>query len=142
MPIPPVTEAESRSRAPALRGAAIAVLLAVVAGTAGAALLARLSGDRTLVLEAAVLMACGAGLLLWLVARRLDTPAFGAANGVTLVRAVLVLLLAALLGGGAAAALGWIVVALGAAAAALDAVDGVLARRRGESSAFGARFDL
>ena len=122
MPIPPVTEAESRSRAPAL--------------------LARLSGDRTLVLEAAVLMACGAGLLLWLVARRLDTPAFGAANGVTLVRAVLVLLLAALLGGGAAAALGWIVVALGAAAAALDAVDGVLARRRGESSAFGARFDL
>jgi hypothetical protein len=142
MPMPPLVDAEARARAPALRGAGAAVLLAGAAGLAGAAALARFLDDGALVFAAAVLLACGAGLVLWLAARHLAARTFGAANAVTLVRGTLVVLLAASLGAGATAALAWIVVGLGAAAAALDAVDGVLARRRGESSAFGARFDM
>jgi phosphatidylglycerophosphate synthase len=70
----------------------------------------------------------------------LRTPNFGAANAVTLARGVLTIVLLALLGAGAAAA--WAIVALAVLAAALDGVDGALARSRGEASAFGARFDM
>ena len=69
-------------------------------------------------------------------------PTFGAANAVTLARAVLVLLLLACLGVAATGALGWMLVALSVVAAALDGFDGALARGRGEASEFGARFDM
>jgi phosphatidylglycerophosphate synthase len=69
-------------------------------------------------------------------------PAFGAANAATLARAVLVLLLITLLGVETTSALGWLLVALSLVAALCDGVDGALARRRGEASAFGARFDM
>jgi phosphatidylglycerophosphate synthase len=60
---------------------------------------------------------------------------------VTLARLALVALAAAaVLHGGAAAA--WSAVALATVAAALDGVDGWLARRQGTASAFGARFDM
>ncbi len=73
---------------------------------------------------------------------------FGAANWVTLVRAIFA---AALLGGAAGAAWGglvlgegvrWAVTAGAAAALALDGIDGALARRLGRESRFGARFDM
>jgi phosphatidylglycerophosphate synthase len=67
---------------------------------------------------------------------------FGAANSVTLVRAVLVLLLLSALGSAVTSALAWVLVALAIVAVALDGVDGALARGRGEQSDFGARFDM
>ena len=69
-------------------------------------------------------------------------PNFGAANWVTLMRAVLVALAASLITEPAQSSLAWVVVALTATVAALDGIDGWLARRTGMSSAFGARFDM
>ena len=120
----------------------MAVALAVLATVGAAALLARWLGDGALVLRAAVLAGGGGALLLWLAARQLDAETFGAANSVTLVRAALTVLLVALLGAAPTPALGWTLVGLGAAAVALDGVDGALARGRNEASAFGARFDM
>lgn len=68
---------------------------------------------------------------------------FGIANQATLLRAGLVCMIgAALLTGGSAVVSGWSVAALVAVALSLDGVDGWLARRRGLTSPFGARFDL
>ncbi|HRY24152.1 MAG: CDP-alcohol phosphatidyltransferase family protein [Geminicoccaceae bacterium] len=72
---------------------------------------------------------------------------FGLANGVTLLRLDLAAcLLAAVWVGPEPLPLGarpaWAVFALAALALALDGIDGWLARRRGEASAFGARFDM
>lgn len=69
-------------------------------------------------------------------------PRFGAANAVTLGRGVVAALLGALVvaptGDGVAA----FATAAGTLAAVLDGVDGRLARRRGITSEFGARFDM
>jgi phosphatidylglycerophosphate synthase len=73
---------------------------------------------------------------------------FGAANWVTAARAIYAALLlayalAALWGDAApAAALRWFWVIGALGALALDGVDGLLARRLGQASAFGARFDM
>lgn len=76
---------------------------------------------------------------------------FGAANGVTLLRLALASLLVGLIGQAnwappwaspATAALAWGAVVLATATALLDACDGMLARRSGLASAFGARFDM
>lgn len=71
-------------------------------------------------------------------------PRFGAANALTLFRLSLIALLAA--GAGEAIAgdapVAWAAVVIATVAAVLDAVDGPIARRRGEASAFGARFDM
>jgi phosphatidylglycerophosphate synthase len=67
---------------------------------------------------------------------------FGPANQVTLARAALTALLAGLIGEGIAAGAGWLAFALALAAAALDGVDGPLARASGMASDFGARFDM
>ncbi len=66
---------------------------------------------------------------------------FGFANAVTLLRAAMI---AVLFGIGAApgAVGGWAIAGLAAAALALDAIDGPIARRTGRASAFGARFDM
>jgi phosphatidylglycerophosphate synthase len=70
---------------------------------------------------------------------------FGPANVVTLTRAAYAALLIGLLGDGTAG-LGesgrWALVMAGAAALALDGIDGWLARRSRLASAFGARFDM
>lgn len=67
---------------------------------------------------------------------------FGAANHVTMVRAALLALVAALLAEPPAAANARAVVAATVVLAALDGLDGWLARRTGLASAFGARFDV
>ena len=74
----------------------------------------------------------------------LPPPGLGAANQITLVRATLVVPVAGLTLQPAlptAAALWWIV-AICAVALALDGVDGLVARRRGQETRFGARFDM
>ncbi len=67
---------------------------------------------------------------------------FGPANHVTMIRAALLALAAALSVEPPTAAMAWWVVAATACLAALDGLDGWLARRTGLASAFGARFDV
>lgn len=67
---------------------------------------------------------------------------FGAANWVTVIRAALVAFLAALLVERADLHVQTVVLAAATLAAAMDAVDGWLARRTRMASAFGARFDM
>jgi phosphatidylglycerophosphate synthase len=69
---------------------------------------------------------------------------FGPANQVTLARAVLAALLLAVVGEGpdGAGRLAWAAACAAAVAAALDGVDGWLARRTRTGSPFGARFDM
>jgi phosphatidylglycerophosphate synthase len=69
---------------------------------------------------------------------------FGAANGVTLARLMLVCLFAAaaLVGTPLTPALAWIAFVGGLATLALDGLDGWVARRLDQASAFGARFDM
>lgn len=69
-------------------------------------------------------------------------PRFGAANRVTMVRAALLALVSALLLEPASAIVAWAVVAATVVLAALDGLDGWLARRTGLASDFGARFDV
>ncbi len=66
---------------------------------------------------------------------------FGAANAVTTVRAVWVALAAAA-GTFPADSVDWFVVCAAILVTVLDGVDGWLARKLGETSAFGARFDM
>ena len=67
---------------------------------------------------------------------------FGIANCITAVRAVLVVLAATAIGRSPTPSAAWFVVAMAIAATVLDGVDGWAARRFGQSSAFGARFDM
>ncbi len=67
---------------------------------------------------------------------------FGAANSVTVIRAALVAFLAALLLERAEVHVQRVVLGAAILAAAMDAVDGWLARRTRMASAFGARFDM
>jgi phosphatidylglycerophosphate synthase len=145
MPTPPLVEIDRRRHALARRwprGAVPAVLLAAAAAVFAGLLMGRWLDDDALLWRAAGLALVGGGGLLWLAAGRLAAPTFGAANSVTLGRAVLVLLLIASLGVAATSALGWLLVVVSVVAVALDGVDGALARGRGEASEFGARFDM
>ena len=67
---------------------------------------------------------------------------FGPANYVTMIRAMLVALVAALIGHPATPEMLWCVIGLTALMAALDGLDGWLARRSRMASEFGARFDM
>ena len=79
--------------------------------------------------------------LVW--AWRYGGRSFGLPNQVTLLRSGLTCLIGgALLAGGAGLVVSWSLAALIAVALSLDAVDGWLARRLEQASAFGARFDL
>ena len=96
--------------------------------------------DWYLVKAAAVL----AVIMTLVIARRAHHPfpRFGPANATTTTRAVLVALLAGLIGEAVNASTAAMAAGLGAVAAALDGVDGGLARRTKMVSAFGARFDM
>jgi phosphatidylglycerophosphate synthase len=138
---------ETLARQRALRGIGASIAAAGLLGIALAAVLARFVAlDPEYVWRVALLVLGGGAALAALAARHLRTgasgPKFGAANQVTLVRATLTLLLAGMLGFAPTEARGWTLVALATVAAVLDSVDGWLARRRGEASAFGARFDM
>jgi phosphatidylglycerophosphate synthase len=69
-------------------------------------------------------------------------PHFGAANVVTLIRVALVAGVAGLIGEPASDRIGSLAVAIVIVVVALDGVDGWVARRSSQTSAFGARFDM
>lgn len=116
------------------------VAAAVGATVAVAALLGASSGAEALAWRAAALAVPAGALTLWLAARHMSAPQFGAANTITLTRGALAVLLLTLLGARSIDA--WWLVVIAASAALLDSADGALARARGEASAFGARFDM
>jgi phosphatidylglycerophosphate synthase len=66
----------------------------------------------------------------------------GPANQITLFRAALVAAAVGQIGEPASARAAWLAVGITSLAAILDGVDGWVARRSGQSSAFGARFDM
>jgi phosphatidylglycerophosphate synthase len=145
MAAPPAVEIERRARPharPWPRRAPVAIALACAGTVAAAAPLAASVDDRAVVVRAAALAVVGGALLIRLGVRHLGTAAFGAANSVTLARAALAVLLVAFLGSAPTPALAWMLLGLGTFAVALDGVDGALARRRNETSTFGARFDM
>lgn len=74
--------------------------------------------------------------------RSLAPGAFGLANTVTLLRAALTALLLGIAYETATAEVLWFCVIVATIALVLDGVDGWLARRRHETSSFGARFDM
>jgi len=84
-----------------------------------------------------------AGIAAWPVLRALGPGfRFGPADRVTLLRASLVVVLLAAVGEPYAPQLAGVAAGLATLAAALDGVDGWLARRTDTASAFGARFDM
>jgi phosphatidylglycerophosphate synthase len=80
----------------------------------------------------------GAAAVAWAV-RRSGRSRLGPADLVTLARSVLIGGVVALVADGGPA---WPLVALASVALALDLVDGLVARRTGTESSFGARFDM
>ena len=128
-------------------GTDAAILIGAVLLALGLLLLARLS------LVSAASVGIG-GLVYGLIALIVRTyaptigqPAFGAANRVTMMRAVLTALAAGLVfelafDAARPEAVGLAVAGLSAFALLLDGVDGWLARRARSASAFGARFDM
>jgi phosphatidylglycerophosphate synthase len=88
------------------------------------------------------LLACGGVLVLYGLPAHGPHLSFGAANFVTVIRAALAAFLAALLLERADMHVQIVVLGAATAAAAMDALDGWLARRTRMASTFGARFDM
>jgi phosphatidylglycerophosphate synthase len=91
---------------------------------------------------AAAMVAAALALLVRLAGHQHPHRRFGAANAVTTTRVGLVALVGALIGVEAGVRALWLAVGLASVGAALDGVDGWLARRTGLASEFGARFDM
>jgi phosphatidylglycerophosphate synthase len=146
----PSTAAEANSEGvrdsrpvPATVAAGWAVALAAVATIALASVLQRaLDLDAAFFASTLLLAGAGGGLVVVLAARHRVAESFGLANAATLARGGAVVLLFALAGSAAAPATGWLVVAIALLGLILDGIDGRIARRRGEVSEFGARFDM
>jgi len=93
-------------------------------------------------LKAAAVFAVVLAIIRAYLARHHPFPAFGPANQVTTVRVALVALVAGLIGEPRAAAYATSAAIMSGLVAALDGVDGWLARRTQMVSRFGARFDM
>jgi phosphatidylglycerophosphate synthase len=101
-----------------------------------------LSLSMMFVFKAIVCFACGGLLVILLANKFLAARSFGSANQVTLARAALVAMLYGAIGEHAGPPVLWFVVIAASVAVTLDGVDGWLARNGGESTSFGARFDM
>ena len=112
--------------------------------TSGSALLigARINAGATYPLKAVAVFAVMIGAVTAVAGKEHPYPRFGPANCVTLIRAMLVALVAALIGHPATPEMLWWVIGLTALMAALDGLDGWLARRTRMASGFGVRFDM
>jgi len=139
MPGAVATGEQDALRAGARRQVGVALVAIAAAATSLAVALDLRASYVAATLGAALL---GAGVLLRYLPGRHPHARFGAANTVTLARAVPTLLIAGLaLEPFAAGAAAFSTVA-GTLVAVLDGVDGRLARRDGLASTFGARFDM
>ena len=113
-------------------------------GTAGMALLvrARIDAGVAYPLAAAAIFAVMMVSVIAVAGTRHPYPRFGPANYVTTIRAMLVALVAASIGHPVTPDVLWAVIGLTALMAAMDGLDGWLARRTRMASEFGARFDM
>jgi phosphatidylglycerophosphate synthase len=93
-------------------------------------------------LKALALFAIATVLCLKFLGRYHPFAKYGPGNCVTLVRSMLVALVASLIGEATVPTVATMAVAVSVVIAALDGVDGWLARRSGLTSTFGARFDV
>ena len=95
-------------------------------------------------LQTLVLYALLAGVIFWFVPDKLPGRGLGAANRVTLARAILLLPVAALVAQPEILRnVGyWLIIVMSTIAMLLDGVDGWVARRTGTSTTFGARLDM
>ncbi|MFC4350923.1 CDP-alcohol phosphatidyltransferase family protein [Fodinicurvata halophila] len=110
---------------------------------AGYGLLQHSAGTSPAVLVLSLLLYAGMACGIWVgLTAHLPHRYFGPANGITLLRAVLVCLLAGFVGQSAPQQLAWLPLGAALVILLLDGVDGWLARRTGYASAFGARFDM
>ena len=114
--------------------------LCLVAGQGLLALLTNISGTIP-VLPLALYLGIACSVWLGLPAH-LPQRSFGLANGITLLRAVLTCLLAGLVAVSQPQQLGWLPLSTALTILLLDGLDGWVARRTGQASAFGARFDM
>ncbi len=103
---------------------------------------ARIEAGATYPLKAAAVFAVMMMAITAVAGEQHPYPRFGPANYVTMIRAMLVALVAALIGHPATPEMLWSVIGLTALMAALDGLDGWLARRSRMASEFGARFDM
>lgn len=130
--------------APPLRGRALGA--AAVAGVAVTALAlwlqARLQTDPAQPLIALAVFASMITVALLALRAYHPFPRLGPANQITMIRAGVAAIAASLITEPAGTSVAWVLVIATAVMAALDGVDGWLARRTGLSSAFGARFDM
>lgn len=93
------------------------------------------------VLQSMLALACLTVVTWWFLPAHLPHQQFGAANAVTLLRAVLTSGLAGMLGG-QTADWAWVIIAVATIILLLDGIDGYLARKLSIESAFGSRFDM
>lgn len=121
--------------------------VALAIGLASTAVLGWLAGS--FVNEGAVYATKAAGFFVVLTAAVVAVagdqhpyPRFGAANVVTMLRAILAALVAGLIGYPASAPMLWWVIGLTMMFAALDGIDGWVARTTRMASGYGARFDM
>lgn len=122
---------------------AAAIVFGLV-GTGGIAWLAgaRINAGAGYPLKAVAVFAVMIAAVTAVAGEQHPYPRFGPANGVTMIRAMLVALVAALIGHPMTPEMLWWVIGLTALMAALDGLDGWLARRTRMASGFGARFDM
>jgi phosphatidylglycerophosphate synthase len=120
------------------------VLAAGLGITVGLAWLAGvwMAADATYSLKAAAFFVVLMAAILSVAGAHHPFARFGSANYVTTIRAMLAALVAGLIGDLAPTGVLWAVIGIALLAAALDGLDGWLARRSRMASAFGARFDM
>lgn len=141
----PVSPARPVDLLARLRRSVLLTAAGVAAALAPIAWAVEALGAHGLPLQAAAVFVAGVVLVSRGLRWHVPVGRLGAANRVTLARLGLVSLLAAACFHPAAAqqpVLAWGVAATAAVAAAMDALDGALARAHGTTSAFGARFDM
>jgi phosphatidylglycerophosphate synthase len=130
-------------RYPRRYNVAVPVALGVAGTAAGAAMAGSWIGASVVYPAAAAAIAAATlAVIVGVAGHQHPHARFGAANGVTTLRVGLAALVAALVVVETGAAGVWLAVALASIEAALDGVDGWLARRTGLTSEFGARFDM
>jgi phosphatidylglycerophosphate synthase len=127
-----------------LRASAVATLVAGFAGTIGLAEAARLAlpVGNLFAIKAVAIYSIVMLIALGFLPRHHPFARFGAANQITTFRTMLVALVAALAGEPRFPIVATSAVAASLLIAALDGVDGWLARRHRIASSFGARFDM
>jgi len=128
--------------APLIGRVLVAQLLGLLATIAAATGVARATAASPAYPATAALVFAGISCIALGQLRGHPFDAFGAANHVTTLRAVLVSLVAALIGELRSDTVAWTAAVATLIAAPLDAVDGWLARRTSMASAFGARYDM